>query len=114
VGTAYLDEESMPSRGRLLIFKLDPKNCLIELVHQMQTPGSIQSMATLKENHEYLAIGINNRVIIYSLNLRLGNIFDLIAHDSKVSGTFIQCIKTIDKQIIVGDIMKGVIIFDLK
>ena len=80
----------------------------------MQTPGSIQSMATLKENHEYLAIGINNRVIIYSLNLRLGNIFDLIAHDSKVSGTFIQCIKTIDKQIIVGDIMKGVIIFDLK
>jgi hypothetical protein len=53
-------------------------------------------MATLKENHKYLALGINNRVILYSLNLKHGNSFDIISHDSKVSGTFAQCMKTID------------------
>jgi len=41
VGTAYLDEETMPSRGRLLIFRIDPKECQLELVHTLQTPGSV-------------------------------------------------------------------------
>jgi hypothetical protein len=53
-------------------------------------------MATLRENHKYLALGVNNRLILYSLNLRHGHQFDIISHDSKVSGTFAQCIKTID------------------
>jgi hypothetical protein len=80
----------------------------------MKTPGSIQAMATLRENHKYLVLGINNRVILYSLNLKHGNSFDIIAHDSKVSGTFAQCMKTIDFQIVVGDIMKGLMVFDVK
>ena len=104
----------MPSRGRLLIFKISPKDCRMQLVHELKTPGSIQCMATLKENHKYLALGINNRVILYSLNLKHGNSFDIISHDSKVSGTFAQCMKTIDSQIVVGDIMKGVMVFDVK
>jgi hypothetical protein len=114
IGTAYIDEETMPSRGRLLIFKISPKDCRMQLVHELKTPGSIQCMATLKENHKYLALGINNRVILYSLNLKHGNSFDIISHDSKVSGTFAQCMKTIDSQIVVGDIMKGVMVFDVK
>jgi hypothetical protein len=114
IGTAYIDEETMPSRGRLLIFKVNPKDCRMQLVHELKTPGSIQTMATLKENHKYLAVGINNRVILYSLNLKHGNTFDMISHDSKVSGTFAQCMKTIDCQIVVGDIMKGVMVFDVK
>ena len=71
-------------------------------------------MSTLRENHKYLCLGINNRVILYSLNLKHGNSFDIIAHDSKVSGTFAQCMKTIDFQIVVGDIMKGLMVFDVK
>ena len=104
----------MPSRGRLLIFRVDPKDCRLELVHTMLAPGSIQSMATLKANHKYLALGLNNRVILYTLNMKHGNSFDLIEHDSKVSGTFVQCMQAADNQIIVGDIMKGVMIFDIK
>lgn len=104
----------MPSKGRLLIFRIDQKDCRIHLVHQMKVQGSIQALATLRENHKFLALGINNRIHLYTLNLKHGHNFDLIQHDSKVSGTFIQTIKTMENQIIVGDIMKGVIIFDVK
>ena len=34
--------------------------------------------------------------------------------DSKVSGAYVQCIRTAGDQVIVGDILKGVMIFDLK
>ena len=114
MGTAFADGDTMPSRGRLLIFRVDPKECRLELVHTMATPGSVQAMTTLKANHKYLALGLNNRVILYTLNLRHGNHFDLIEHDSKVSGTFVQCMQAVDSQIVVGDIMKGVMVFDVK
>jgi hypothetical protein len=104
----------MPSKGRLLIFKVNAQECKFDLIHEKQAPGSIQALATMKENHKYLILGINNRIIVYSLNLRYGDHFEIEAHDSKVSGTFTQCIKTIDFQIVVGDIMKGIIVFDLK
>jgi hypothetical protein len=29
IGTAYIEEETMPSKGRLLIFKVNPKECRI-------------------------------------------------------------------------------------
>lgn len=34
--------------------------------------------------------------------------------DSKVSGAYVQTIKTIGDQVIVGDILKGIMVFDLK
>jgi hypothetical protein len=46
--------------------------------------------------------------------LKLGDKFEFIICDSKIAGTFLQVVKTINNQIIVGDIMKGVMIFDVK
>jgi len=61
-----------------------------------------------------MVIAINNRIELYQFNLRLGDNIDLIIKDTKTAGTFLQIIKTFQNQIIVGDIMKGIIIFDLK
>lgn len=114
VGTAFLDEETLPSRGRLLIFKVDPKACRLELVHQLSCAGGVQAISTLRENHKYLTLAVSNRVVLYSFNMRHGHQFDLIEHDSKVSGTFAQSMKTIENQIVVGDMMKGIMVFDVK
>ena len=57
---------------------------------------------------------MNNRVILHTFNMRHGNHFDLSEQDSKVSGTFAQCMKVIENQIVVGDIMKGIMVFDVK
>jgi hypothetical protein len=114
VGTAFLDEETLPSRGRLLIFKVDTKECRLELLHQTACAGSIQAIETIGENHKYLALAMNNKVVLHTFNMRHGYHFDLSEQDSKVSGTFAQCMKVIDNQIVVGDIMKGVMVFDVK
>ena len=114
VGTAYMDQETMPSRGRLLIFKLNAKECRIELLKQVNLQGSIQAISTLRENHKFLVLGQNNRVSLFNFALCYGPDIQLTKLDSKVSGAYVQCIKTIGDQIVVGDILKGVIIFDLK
>lgn len=66
------------------------------------------------QNSKYIVFAINNRIDLYQFNLKLGDNFDFIFCDSKVAGTFLQIVKTIKNQIVVGDIMKGIIVFDLK
>ena len=61
-----------------------------------------------------MVLAINNRIDLYQFNLRYGDTFDLIQQDSRIAGTYIQTIKTIEKQIVVGDLMKGIIILDVK
>jgi hypothetical protein len=41
VGTAYLDAEAMPSRGRLLVFSLDVKDYKLSLIKKVDLQGSI-------------------------------------------------------------------------
>lgn len=66
VGTAYMDQGPMPSRGRLLIFKLHTKECRLELLKEMDLQGSVQAISSLRENHKFLTIGQNNKVSLYS------------------------------------------------
>ena len=41
VGTAILTEETMPQVGRLLIFKIQPKICKLQLVHEIEMNRNI-------------------------------------------------------------------------
>lgn len=50
---------------------------------------------------------------MYSLNLKHGHKFEIEFLDSKLGGSFIQVIKTLNNQVVVGDIMNGVCVFDL-
>ena len=104
----------MPQVGRLLIFKIQPKICKLQLVHEIDINGSVQQVNTLLNNSKYIVLAINNRIDLYQFNLKLGDKFEFIICDSKIAGTFLQVVKTINNQIIVGDIMKGVMIFDVK
>lgn len=65
-------------------------------------------------NHKYLVVAVNNRVDLYQFNLRLGEQFDIFLHSSKPAGSFLQVLRTVDNQIIAGDIMKGLTVFDVK
>lgn len=95
VGTAYLDQEPMPSRGRLLIFKLDPKECKIHLLKDINLQGGIQAVQTLRDNHPFLVLGQNNRVSLFSFGLNHNLDVTLTKLDSKVAGAYVQCIATV-------------------
>ena len=97
VGTAYLQaEETMPTKGRVLIFKVQPQLYRLQLVHQTEKNGSIQQVATLGENHKYLVLAVNNRLDLLQFNLRLGENFDLSLLDSKAAGSLLNVVKTVD------------------
>mmetsp|Transcript_19263 Transcript_19263/g.32822 ORF Transcript_19263/g.32822 Transcript_19263/m.32822 type:complete len:332 (-) Transcript_19263:419-1414(-) len=113
-GTAFIDEKTIPSKGRLLVFRVNAKDCKLELVHEVVHQGSIQQLETARENHKYLLMGANNQVLLYSLNLKHGGQFDLRFHDSKICGQFVQVLKVVEDQVIVGDIMNGVMMVDIK
>ena len=83
-------------------------------MHQIEKNGSIQQVATLGENHKFLVLGVNNRLDLMQFNLRLGEYFDLSLLDSKPAGSLLNVIKTVDNQILAGDIMKGLTVFDVK
>ena len=65
-------------------------------------------------NSKYLGLAINNRVDLYLFNLRYGDNFDLVAQDQRAAGSYIVTLKTSGNQIVVGDLMKGLIVFDVK
>ena len=50
----------MPTKGRVLIFKVQPQLYRLQLVHQTEKNGSIQQVATLGENHKYLVLAVNS------------------------------------------------------
>jgi len=58
--------------------------------------GSIQAIATMGENHKFLVIGQNNSISLYNFALSISQDIMLMKLDSKVSGAYVQCIKTID------------------
>lgn len=59
-------------------------------------------------------LGVNNRLDLMQFNLRPGDFFDLSLLDSKPAGSLLNVIKTVDNQVLAGDIMKGLTIFDVK
>jgi hypothetical protein len=65
IGTAILTEETMPQVGRLLIFKIQPKICKLQLVHEIDINGSVQQVNTLLNNSKYIVLAINNRIDLY-------------------------------------------------
>ena len=71
-------------------------------------------MGTLLANHKYLALAINNRVDLFLFNLRYGDNFDLVLQDQRAAGSYTVAVKTSGNQIVVGDLMKGLIVFDVK
>jgi len=104
----------MPTSGRLLIFKVQPKLCRLQLIQSFPQGGAVTSMGTLLANHKYLALAINNRIDLYLFNLRYGDNFDLVLQDQRTAGTYTQTVKTCGSQIVVGDLMKGLIVLDIK
>lgn len=113
VGTAYMDSATMPSNGRLLVFKLHIKECRLELLKSIDMQGSVQAICSLRENHQFLTIGQNNKVSLYSFQVCTTDV-SLVRLDTKVCGCYVQCIQTSKDQIIVGDVLKGVVVLDLK
>lgn len=89
VGTAYLDNESMPSKGRLLIFNLHSTECKLELLKQVDLAGSIQAIGTLRDNHRFLVLGQNNKVSLFSFGIDHLRQVSVQKLDSKVSGSFV-------------------------
>lgn len=71
-------------------------------------------MATLGENHKYLVLAVNNRLDLLQFNLRLGENFDLSLLDSKAAGSLLNVVKTVGHQVLAGDIMKGLTVFDVR
>ena len=57
VGTAFLDAETMPSKGRLLIFQVNTKENRLELLKEIDLSGSVQALSSLRENHKFLVVG---------------------------------------------------------
>lgn len=96
VGTAFLDSESMPSKGRLLVFNLNTKECKLDLLKQVDLAGSIQAIGTLRDNHRFLVVGQNNKVALFSFGLDHHRQVSLQKLDCKVSGAFVQAIRTIE------------------
>ena len=56
--------------------------------------GSVQAIGTLRENHKFLVLGQNNKLSLFNFVLVHGPDVVLTKLDSKVSGTYVQCIKT--------------------
>ena len=79
VGTAFMDlNENLPTKGRVLIFEIDTSKKKMILRHIEQVNGSVQAVATLKEDHKYLILGINNQIQLHSMTVRPGSEFKLV------------------------------------
>ena len=60
VGTAFMDlNETLPTKGRLLIFEVDSQKRKLVLRHIENINGSVQAVATIKEDHKYMLLGVN-------------------------------------------------------
>ena len=58
IGTAFLDpEETIPSRGRLLMLDADS----MELVQEFTVEGSLQSIL-VSDRNKFLILGVNNQI----------------------------------------------------
>lgn len=67
VGTCFMDvDETFPSKGRLLVIEIDTQKRRMNLRHvENITSGSVQAITTLKEDHKYLVLGVNNHIQLY-------------------------------------------------
>ena len=57
---------------------------------------------------------MNNRIDLCKLRLRIGEKFEVAVVDSKPAGSFIQVMKSAGNQVITGDVIKGITIFDVR
>jgi hypothetical protein len=71
IGTCYIDlNESIPKKGRLLIFNIDSVSLRLNLVHMIRLEGSVMAIQTLKDDHKYLVLGINNQTRVFAFNMK--------------------------------------------
>lgn len=76
VGGAFIDiDENFPSKGKLLIYEI--LGTKLNKVHEENTLGSVNGIATFKDNHKYLVLGINSDIVLYSFNFKAGPEFKL-------------------------------------
>jgi len=85
----------------------------MRLIHSEDHMASVQTISTLFDNHQALVLGLNNSVSLSTFSLLANSEVEIQAKQSKPCGSFViqACVQ--GSQVIVGDVMKGVKIFDV-
>ena len=104
VGTVYLKlRESVPTKGRLLIFDA----ASFKLLQEFDVDGSAQSVIF---DGSWLTVAVNNQVQIHSIvknTLSRDRPFTMELHDQKQTGTFIHSLTPLGSNAIVVADMAG-------
>lgn len=72
------------------------------------------SIQTLKEDHKYLVLGINNSLKLYTFIAKSSGDFKVEFMQSKEYGTLINDIKVVQNTIAIGDLQKAIMIYEFK
>ena len=72
------------------------------------------SIQTIKEDHKFLVLGINNSLRLYTFISKSTGDFKVDLVQQKEYGTLISDIKVVQNTIAVGDLQKAIMIYEFK
>ncbi len=60
MGTSFIDNEPFPSKGRIIILKINSRSRRLKVRHVEHTNGSVNALDITGPENNYLVAGIHN------------------------------------------------------
>lgn len=114
MGTSFVDNEPFPTKGRIIILKINSRSRRLKVRHIENVNGSVNALEMMGAESKYLVAGIHNELHFFTLTAATAKTFKLTLNSKSFKNTCIQDIKVVNNTIFVGDLMKSVTVFDIK